>query len=144
VIAALLGQGRQVAPGEVAVDLLIDAGKLLRPLERQDPPPALLGPTVIANLAPHNRLAEEQLGVIGIDRQARRTRRQGLLGLAQHLVRPRDQGIQLARDRVGRRRAGQAVAEIVERLSPILPLDGDRPQVEEDERIIRALGQLLP
>ncbi len=143
VIAAFLGQRRQIAPGEVAVDALVHAGKLLRPLDRQNPPPAPLGPVVIASLAANNRLAKEQLGVVRVDRQARRARRQSLLGLAQHLVRPRDQGIQLAGDRIGRRRSGQAVAQMLERLPPVLSLDGDRAEVEENKRIIRPLGEFL-
>ncbi len=42
-VAALGGQHRQVAPGQVPVDPLVDAGELLGPAQRQDPPPAALG-----------------------------------------------------------------------------------------------------
>jgi hypothetical protein len=42
-IAALRGQGRQVAPGQVAIDPLVETAKLVRPVQAQDPPPALLG-----------------------------------------------------------------------------------------------------
>ena len=41
-----------------------------------------------------------------------------------------------------RSRAGQAVAEVAQGRTPVLPLDGDRAQVEEHERIVGPLGQL--
>ena len=58
-------------------------------------------------------------------------------------MRPGDQGKQLPRDRVGRRRAGQAAAEQLQRLAPVLPLDGDGAEVEQDERVVGPLGQLV-
>ncbi len=58
-------------------------------------------------------------------------------------MRPGDQGVELPRDRVARRRAGQAAAEQLQRLAPLLALDGDRAQVEQDERVIGPLGQLV-
>ena len=62
--------------------------------------------------------------------------------IAQHLVAAGDQGEQLPRDRIGRRRAGEAAPQVVQGRLPVLPLDGDRPQVEQHERIVRPLGQL--
>ena len=69
VVAALLGQHGQVAPGQVAVDPLIDAAKLLGTLQGQDPPPARLRLGRLARLAVDHRLAEEQLGVVGVERE---------------------------------------------------------------------------
>ena len=50
------------------------------------------------------------------------------------LMCPRDERKQLAHDRVGRRRAEQATLQKTECLWPLSPFDGDRAQVEEDER----------
>ncbi|MGO9470565.1 MAG: hypothetical protein ACLQVF_41260, partial [Isosphaeraceae bacterium] len=122
-MAPLLGQRRQVAPGEVSVDALVHAGKLLWTFQRQDPPPAFLRPVVIADLPPNDRLTKKQLGVVRVDRLAFRTSGDRLAGLAQLLVGSCDPAILFARDRVGRRRAGQAVAQTVERLPPVLALD---------------------
>ena len=53
-----------------------------------------------------------------------------------------DQGVKLPRDRVGRRRAGQAALEVAQRVDPLLAFDGDHAQVEEHERIIGPFAQL--
>ena len=68
----------------------------------------------LARLAVHHGLAEEQLGVVGIERQTLGADRQGPGEIAQHLVAAGDQGEQLPRDRIGRRRAGQAAPEVVQ------------------------------
>ena len=66
-VAALLGQDGEVAQGEVAVDALVDAAKLVGTLEGQDPPPAGFGLGRLARLAVQDGLAEMQLGVVGVD-----------------------------------------------------------------------------
>ena len=53
-----------------------------------------------------------------------------------------DQGKELADDRIGRGRPAQAALEVAQGGSPVLPLDGDRTQVEQHERVVRPLGQL--
>ena len=104
-VAALGGQHGQVAPGQVAVDAHVQAGELLRTPQAQDPPPALLRLGRLAPMAVDHRLAEQQLGVLGVEGEALGTGPQRRGRLAHHLVRPRDQGEQLPRDRVARRRA---------------------------------------
>ena len=66
-VAALVGQGGEVAQGEVAVDALVDTAKLLGTLQGQDPPPGRLGLGRLARHAVHHGLAEEQLRVAGIE-----------------------------------------------------------------------------
>jgi len=66
-VAALFGQDGEVAQGEVAVDALVDAAKLVGTLERQDPPPAGFGLRRLARLAVEDGLAEMQLGVVGVE-----------------------------------------------------------------------------
>ena len=66
-IAAFLGQGGEVAQGQVAVDALVDATELVGTLERQDPPPAGFGLGRLARLAVQDGFAEMQLGVVGVD-----------------------------------------------------------------------------
>ena len=58
-------------------------------------------------------------------------------------MRPRDQGEQLPRDRVARRRVRQAPAQEFQRPVPVLLLDGDGAEVEEDERLLGPVLQLL-
>ncbi len=50
---------------------------------------------------------------------------------------------QLPRDRVGRRRVPQAPPQESWRTDPVATLDGDRVQVEQDQRILRPVLQLL-
>ena len=69
-VDALLGQDGEVAEGEVAVDALVDAAEPVGTLERQDPPPAGFGLGRLARLTVQDRLAEMQLGVVGVDPQA--------------------------------------------------------------------------
>ena len=74
-ITALFGKDGQVAAGEVAVDVLVDATELVGTLESQDPPPAGFGLGRLARLAMQDRFAEMQLGVVvGVDPQALETR----------------------------------------------------------------------
>ena len=91
----------------------------------------------------HDRLAEPQLGVLGVERQALRA------GPQRRCVSP---SIWCARairanslrviESVGAER-GQAAREEPQRLAPVLPLDGDRPQVEQDERVVGPVFQFL-
>ena len=69
-VAALSGQHRQVAPGQVPVDSLIDAAKLLGPAQGQDPPPARLGLGGLAPVPVDDRLAELALGILRVDRES--------------------------------------------------------------------------
>src|SRR5262249_53793780 len=103
VVAALPRQCRQVAPGQVAVDPLVYARKLIGAPQPQDSSPAGLGAGVVAGLTTYNRLTEEQFRIIRIDRQPRRTRGDGLRRLSEHLMGSCNQGIELLRDRIGRR-----------------------------------------
>jgi hypothetical protein len=57
-------------------------------------------------------------------------------------MRSRDQGEEFPDDRIGRCRAGQAALEEVKRLVPVSALNGNRAQVEKDERIVRPVFQL--
>ena len=53
-----------------------------------------------------------------------------------------DQGEELPHDGIGGGRSAQAALEMAQGGRPVLPLDGDRAQVEEHERIIGPLDQL--
>jgi hypothetical protein len=66
-IAALGGQDRQVAPGQVAKNALVDAAKLIGALERQNQPSAFLGLRRFAALPVHHPLAKPQLGIFRIE-----------------------------------------------------------------------------
>ena len=50
-VTALLGQDGEVAQGEVAVDALINAAKLVGTFQGQDPPPACFGLGGLAGFA---------------------------------------------------------------------------------------------
>ncbi len=63
-IAALSGQRCQVAPSEMAVDVLVDAAKLLGTLQGQDPPPAGFRYSGLTREAMKQGFAEEELGVL--------------------------------------------------------------------------------
>ncbi len=91
-VAALLGQGGEVAPGQMAVDALIDAAKLVRSLQGQDPPPAGFGLGRLASFAMQDGLAEVNLGVVGVEPQALGAGDQGGRQVAEHLVEAGDQG----------------------------------------------------
>ena len=69
-ISPLGGQRGQVAEGQVAVNSLVDARKLLGPLQGQNPPPCRFRLGRLTCLAMQDRLAKEQLGIVGIERQA--------------------------------------------------------------------------
>ena len=141
-VAALLGQDGEVAQGEVAVDALVDAAKLVGTLEGQDPPPAGFGLGRLARLAVQDGLAEMQLGVVGVDPEPSGTGVESRRDVSEHLVAAGDQGEELPHDGIGGSRPGQAAPEVPERCGSVLALDGDRAQVEEDERVIGTLGQL--
>ena len=66
-IAALGSQHRQVAPGEMAVDPLVDTAKLIGTLQRQNQPPAFLGLGRFAPLPMHHPLAKPYLGIFRIE-----------------------------------------------------------------------------
>ena len=53
-----------------------------------------------------------------------------------------DQGEELPHDGIGGGRSVQAALEMAKGRLPVLPLDGDRAQVEEHERVVGPLGQL--
>jgi hypothetical protein len=91
----------------------------------------------------HHRLAERELGVLVVEGEPLGAGPQRRGGLTEHLVRPGDQGVQLPRDRVAGRRECQAVAQGFQRPVPIAPLDGDRAEIEEDERLIGPVLQLF-
>jgi hypothetical protein len=57
-IAALGGKGRQVAPGQVTVNPLIEAAKLVGTLQIEDPPPTPLGLGRLSAMPVHHRDAE--------------------------------------------------------------------------------------
>src|SRR5258708_7922570 len=69
VAARLLGQDGPVTQGQAAVNALVDAAKLVGPGQGKNAPPARLGLSRLARGPVQNRLAEEQLGVIRIERQ---------------------------------------------------------------------------
>ena len=54
-----------------------------------------------------------------------------------------DRGEELPHGRIGGGRSARAALEMAQSGRPILPLNGDRTQVEEDERVIGTLGQLI-
>jgi hypothetical protein len=68
-VAKFPGQNRQVPPGEMPIDPLIDAGKLLRPRKREYRAPALLRLARLAALPMYDGLAEPQLSILGIERK---------------------------------------------------------------------------
>ena len=91
----------------------------------------------------HNRLAKQQLSILGIERKPLRAARHRRRIIPEHLIRPRDEGIQLANNRIGRCRTRQASFEIPERLIPLSPFDRDRAQIKQGEGVVRPLGKLL-
>jgi hypothetical protein len=111
-ITALLGQDGEVAQSEVAVDALVDATELVGTLQGQDPPPACFGLGRLAGLAVEHRLAEVDLGVVGVNPQALGTRAQRRWQVSEHLVAAGDQGVEFAHDRIGGGRSAQAVLEM--------------------------------
>ena len=66
-VATLLGTDDEVAQGEVAVDALIDAAKLVGTLEGQDPPPAGFGLGGLDSLEMECGLAEMDLGSVWVE-----------------------------------------------------------------------------
>ena len=62
-------QRREIAPREVAVDSLVQAGELSWPRKRQDSSPASLGLSRITAAPMHDRLAEPELGIFGVERK---------------------------------------------------------------------------
>ena len=58
----------------------VEAGERLGTTQSQDATPATFRPRSVTGVASNNRLAKEQLGVIGIDLQPRLARAQGTLG----------------------------------------------------------------
>ena len=101
-VAALLGQGGEVAAGQVAVDPRVDPGEPLGAPQGQDPPPAPLGPRAVAGVAaarrPRGRAARRRRG----RRRARRRRRPAPPRARRASGGAGDQGVELAGDRVGR------------------------------------------
>src|SRR5271157_2921188 len=91
-VTALLGQDREVAQGEVVVDVLADAAELVGTLQGQDPLPAGFGLRRPARLAVEDGLAEMQLGVVGVHPQASGTRVENRRKVSEHLVTAGDQG----------------------------------------------------
>ena len=69
VIAALGGRGRQVGPGHVAIDPLIEAAKLVGTLQIQDQLPAPLGFRRFSTVPMNHAVAKPQLGTLGIELQ---------------------------------------------------------------------------
>ena len=141
-IAALRGKGRQIAPGQVAIDTLIHAAKLVGAFQAQYPPPRLLCLGWLAPMPVHDPLAKPQLGILRVKHEPLEARLDRRLRITHHLVRTGDQGIQFAHDRVARRRADQALIEKSNSLLPILPLDGDSAQLKAHERVVRPLAVL--
>jgi hypothetical protein len=88
----------------MAVDAHVHAHELLGPSKRQDSPPAPFGTRKIARAVPHQGLTKGELGVVGIEPQARGSGDQRLLRLFEHLVRAGQPRIELASHRVGRGR----------------------------------------
>ena len=142
VVAALGGKGGQVAPRQMSKNSLVHAAKLVGPFERQESPPAGFGCRGFAAVTVHDGLAEPELGILGLELEAARTRAQGRLRIAPHLVHAGNLRKQLADDRIGRRRQRQASLEVPQGRGPILPLNLDRAQVEQDKRIIGPLLEL--
>ena len=91
----------------------------------------------------HHRLAEPQFRIAGVELEPSAQVCNRRLRFAQHLVRPRDQGIELTHDRIARCRQFQAAFKIAKGVVPILTLASDRPQIEQRKRIIGPSFQLL-
>ena len=140
-VATLLGQDGEVAQGEVAVDALVDAAELVGTLQGQDPPPAGFGLGGLAGFAMEYGLAEMDLGVVGVEPQALGTCAKPRESLRASGGSGRSGRRACAGESVGAEPA-QAVLEIIQGGRPVLTLDGDRAQVEEDERIVGPLGEL--
>ena len=113
-VAPFLGQDGEVPQGKVAVDALIDATELVGTLQRQDPPPAGFGLSRLAGFAVEDGLAEMQVGVVGVERQALVGCRQRGGKVALHLVAAGDQGERLPHDRIGGGGAGQAAPQMAQ------------------------------
>ena len=139
VIAALFGQHGEVAQGQMAVDALIDAAETVGTLKGQDPPPAGFGLGRLAGFAMQDGLAEMQLGVVGVDGQARGTG-PSTAGRSpsiwwQRAIRAK---VCARSNRSGPTRAGSL--KIAQGGRPVPPLDGCHSQVEEHERVVGPLG----
>jgi hypothetical protein len=65
-IAALRGKGRQIAPGQMAIDTLIHAAKLVGAFQAQNPPPHLLCLGWLAPMPVHDPRAKPQLGILWV------------------------------------------------------------------------------
>ncbi len=141
--AALGGEHGEVATGLVPVDPHVQAGELFRPAQAQDLPPARLGLGRLTAMSVDDCLAEQEFGILGIEREPLLAGPERGGGVAQHLVRPGDQGEQLPRDRVAGRRPRQAAAEVFQGLGPFATLDGDRAEIEQHEGIVGPGLQLL-
>ena len=111
-------------------------------VEYHFPEPERFGLGRLAGLAVEHRLAEVDLGVVGVNPQALGTRAQRRWQVSEHLVAAGDQGVEFAHDRIGGGRSAQAVLEMAQGGRLVLAIDGDRAQVEEHERVIGPLGQL--
>jgi hypothetical protein len=61
-------------------------------MQIQDPPPAVLGFGRLTPMPVHHRLAEPQLGVLGVELEPLGTGPQCFLRIAHHLVHASDQG----------------------------------------------------
>ncbi len=136
-------RGRRGCAASRPVDPLVHAGELLGPAQGEDPLSAPPGSVRVDRVSPHDGFAEEQFGVVRVDRQPRGAGRQRLVRLAEHLMGAGDQGVELPRDRVGRRRARQAATQQRQGLEPLLAFDGDGAEVEQDERVVGPLLQLV-
>ena len=118
-VAPLVGQRGQVAAGEVPVDAHVQAGKLSRDAAAQDPPPASSASADSPRWRWITALRNRSSASSASRASPSATGPQGGGGVAQHLGGPGDQGEQLPRDRVARRRPRQAALEVIQRPVPI-------------------------
>jgi hypothetical protein len=114
-VTLLLRQDCQVSPRHIAVNPHVQTGESLGPAQGQDSPPACPGRRRSIPHPVEYPLTEQQLGIVRIYRQPRSTRRHGRLRLPEQLVSPHNQGVQLAGDRISRRRTPQAATETLQR-----------------------------
>jgi hypothetical protein len=91
-------QGREVAPGQVAINPHVHARESLRTPELEDAPPACLSLGGLAPVPMQDRLAEEQLGVVRIKGESLSANPQRLPRVTDHLVHAGQEREQLVGD----------------------------------------------
>ena len=142
VVAAFSSQLGEIAPGDVAVDPLVDAGEFLGLRSVRIRRQARSASSVSPRCRCATPLRNHSSASSGSRERPSAQVRSAASVSPMRLLDPGEQSKQLAGDRIARRRAGQASLEVGQGVPPLLALDGDHSEVEEDERVIGPLAEL--